>query len=64
MIGVKTLTMKKVFMFVNVDWFFISHRLCIGEKAVKEGWEVYVAAEDTGRSNEITALGINFINIS
>lgn len=46
---------------VNVDWFFISHRLCIAEKALKNGWEVIVASEDSGRSEEITAKGIIFI---
>ena len=49
-------------MVANVDWFFISHRLCIAEEAVKQGWTVYVAAEDTGRSNEIKAHGIHFID--
>jgi glycosyltransferase involved in cell wall biosynthesis len=53
---------KKLLIVANVDWFFISHRLCIAEQAVKEGWVVYVAAEDSGRSNEITEKGINFIN--
>lgn len=47
---------------VNVDWFFISHRMIIAENALKLGWEVYVACEDTGRSAEIKAKGIKFIN--
>ena len=51
-------------MVANVDWFFISHRLCIAEEALNNGWEVHVACHDSGRSNEITAKGINFINIS
>jgi len=53
---------KKLLIVVNVDWFFISHRLCIADQAKKEGWEVYVAAEDTGRSNEIINKGIKFID--
>jgi hypothetical protein len=44
-----------------VDWFFISHRLCIAVQAIQNGWEVIVAAEDSGRSNEITRSGITFI---
>ena len=52
--------LKKLLIVANVDWFFISHRLCIAEQALKEGWEVYVAAEDSGRSKEITAKGIYF----
>ena len=29
-------------MVANVDWFFISHRLCIAQEAKKKGWEVFV----------------------
>ncbi|WP_430615322.1 glycosyltransferase family 4 protein [Flavobacterium sp. JP2137] len=54
--------MKTLLMVANVDWFFISHRLCIAQAAVKEGWRVFVAAEDTGRGNEINIDGITFIN--
>lgn len=54
--------MKKLLIVANVDWFFISHRLCIAEKALEEGWEVCVAAEDSGRSNEISEKGITFID--
>ena len=52
----------KLLFVVNVDWFFISHRLIIAEEAVKKGFEVIVACEDTGRSNEITSKGIKFID--
>lgn len=56
--------MKAKILFVtNVDWFFISHRLCIAQEAKKEGWEVFVAAENTGRANEIINEGITFIDI-
>ena len=54
--------MKKLLMVSNVDWFFISHRLCIAQEAVKQGWEVTVAAENTGRASEIEIEGIRFIN--
>lgn len=53
---------KKLLIVANVDWFFISHRLCIAQEAVNKGWKVYVAAEDTGRSTEITKNGITFID--
>ena len=55
--------MKKLLMVANVDWFFISHRLCIAKEAKKKGWEVFVAAENTGRANEIINEGITFIDI-
>lgn len=57
--------MKTKILFVsNVDWFFISHRLVIAEEAQKQGYDVFVAAEDTGRSQEIKDKGIQFINLS
>lgn len=56
--------MKTKILFVtNVDWFFISHRLVIAEEALKTGYDVIVAATDTGRSQEIIEKGIKFINL-
>jgi glycosyltransferase involved in cell wall biosynthesis len=54
----------KILFVTNVDWFFISHRLVIAEAAIENGFEVIVAAEDTGRSREIVDKGIQFINLS
>jgi glycosyltransferase involved in cell wall biosynthesis len=54
--------MKTLLMVANVDWFFISHRLCIAHEASKLGWKVFVAAEDTGRGKEIEVDGIEFID--
>ncbi len=53
---------KKLLIVTNVDWFFISHRLVLAEEAVKAGWEVFVACEDTGRGSEIAIGGIKFID--
>jgi glycosyltransferase involved in cell wall biosynthesis len=56
---------RKVILFLaNVDWFFISHRLVLAEASKKIGFEVYVAAEDTGKSEIIRNAGLNFINLS
>lgn len=54
--------MRTLLMVANVDWFFISHRLVIAEEAIRNGWKVYVAAEDTGRGEEIAVNGIKFID--
>lgn len=54
--------MKKLLIVVNVDWFLISHRLGIAEAAKKKGWQVIVATENTGRSNEIIEKGIECID--
>jgi glycosyltransferase involved in cell wall biosynthesis len=55
---------RRILFVTNVDWFFISHRLVIAIEAEKRGFEVIVAAEDTGRSQEIRDKGIRFINLS
>jgi glycosyltransferase involved in cell wall biosynthesis len=54
---------KTLLLVVNVDWFFISHRLKIATKALKEGWRVIVAANDTGMSSNIENMGIEFVSI-
>jgi glycosyltransferase involved in cell wall biosynthesis len=47
----------RVVVVVNVDWFFLSHRVPVAEAARAAGYEVTVAAEDTGRAAEIRGLG-------
>lgn len=48
---------------VNVDWFFLSHRLPIAKEAKKFGFEVIVVGSDTGRAKEIENYGIKFIKV-
>ncbi|SEJ29214.1 Glycosyltransferase involved in cell wall bisynthesis [Myroides marinus] len=55
--------MKRILIVCNVDWFVISHRLGIIKRAVNDGYEVIVAAENTGRANEIEECGARFINL-
>ena len=54
---------KTILFLVNVDWYFISHRLLIAQEAIAKGYRVYVACQDSGRSDEIKATGANFINL-
>ncbi|MDO5685943.1 MAG: glycosyltransferase family 4 protein [Neisseria sp.] len=49
----------KIAFIVNVDWFFISHRLPIALEALKQGHEVYILAKDTGKMGSLKSLGIN-----
>ena len=49
--------MKLLFL-VNVDWFFLSHRLPIAMAAMAAGYEVHLACSFTDRKDEIEALGI------
>lgn len=55
---------KKLFLVVNVDWFFVSHRLPIALEAKKKGYEVTVfAIEEGGHGEEIRSYGLKFIPI-
>lgn len=40
--------MKKIFMYVNVDWFFLSHRLPIAERAQEKNIDMHVFTDFTG----------------
>lgn len=53
---------KSVFMVVNVDWFFLSHRLPIALEAQKKGYKVTIIAGNTGKVAEIKQHGFDFIN--
>lgn len=55
--------MKKLFIVINVDAFFLSHRKDIAVRAMKEGYDVTVIACDTGYSQEILSLGLHFHNL-
>jgi glycosyltransferase involved in cell wall biosynthesis len=46
---------------VNVDWFFLSHRLPIARAAAEAGYDVTVAAADTGQAGRIRAAGLRFV---
>lgn len=50
---------KKLVFVVNVDWFFISHRLPIALEAISEGYEVHLICKDTGKAKELSELGIH-----
>lgn len=55
--------MKKLFIVVNVDWFFLSHRFPIALAAQKAGWSVTIVTADTGKLKEIKAAGLKTINL-
>jgi hypothetical protein len=49
---------KKILFVVNVDWFFLSHRLPIALEAQQAGFEVHIAAGITDKSNALKAYGL------
>lgn len=55
--------MKKLLMIVNEDRFVLSHRKDIALAAQRVGWDVTVVCKDTGRRNELEALGLNVLEL-
>jgi glycosyltransferase involved in cell wall biosynthesis len=54
--------MKKVFMFVNVDWFFLSHRLPIAKAALKNNIDMTVYAEFTKAQHQKQDKGYSLLD--
>lgn len=46
-------------MVINVDWFFISHRLEIAKAAAQAGWSVHIATTLTERSDALDGYGFH-----
>lgn len=49
---------KKLLFIVNVDSFFLSHRLPIATAAIKNGYEVHLATQVTGPCSVLEAYGL------
>lgn len=54
---------KKLFIVVNVDWFFLSHRKDVALAAKEAGWDVTIVTADTGKLKDVEALGLKTINL-
>jgi len=48
----------RLLMVVNVDWFFLSHRLPIALEAIKQGHEVHLATSLTEPKERLEAFGL------
>jgi glycosyltransferase involved in cell wall biosynthesis len=48
---------KKILFVVNVDWFFVSHRLPIALAAQNAGYEVHIACQFTTKRDELQSYG-------
>lgn len=55
--------MKKILFVVNVDWFFISHRLPIALEAKKNGYDVTIACHFTEYSQSLIDMGFSVANV-
>jgi len=49
---------KKILFVVNVDWFFISHRLPLALEALERGYEVHLACGITDKKEYLESLGL------
>lgn len=49
---------RRLLFIVNVDWFFLSHRLPVALAAIRAGFEVHLACAVTGAEREAEAHGI------
>ena len=48
----------KLLFVVNVDWFFISHRLPIAMQAIEQGYEVHIATAITDKLETLQSAGL------
>ncbi len=55
--------MIRLFIVVNVDWFFLSHRKDIALSAQRAGYEVTIVTKDTGKKRDIEALGLKVVDL-
>lgn len=49
---------KKILFVVNVDWFFISHRLPLALEALTKGYEVHISCGITDKKEYLENLGL------
>lgn len=54
---------KKLFIVVNEDWFFLSHRKNVAIAAINDGFDVTVVTVNTGRFDDIKKLGIKTVEL-
>lgn len=55
--------MKELYIVVNEDVFFLSHRKEIAISAKSQGFNVTIITKNTGHKKEIIDLGLNFIDL-
>ena len=62
--GQPSLTGLRIVFAVNVDYFFLSHRLPLALAARDAGMDVWVVAGETDRRSEIESYGLGFMPIA
>ena len=54
---------KKLFLIINEDRFFLSHRTRIAQKAFECGWDVTLVTKNTGYRKEIEEMGYHYLEL-
>lgn len=54
---------KKLFIVVNVDWFFLSHRKPVAMAAKDSGYDVTIVTCNTGKLQDIKDLGLKTVDM-
>lgn len=54
---------KRLAFVVNIDSFFISHRLPLALHAIQNGWDVFLLTKNSGRKEELEKKGIHVYDI-
>lgn len=54
---------NKLFLIVNEDRFFLSHRKDIALCAQRQGYDVNIVCKDTGQKQKILSLGLKVIDL-
>ena len=56
-------SMPKLYIIVNEDRFFLSHRKDIALAAQEAGWDVTIVCKDTGQRNDVERLGLKMLEL-
>ena len=54
---------KRMLFVTNADWFFLSHRRELADAARDHGYDVFVAAPNTGKGQDIRDLGYGYVEL-
>jgi glycosyltransferase involved in cell wall biosynthesis len=59
MVGKHEIVKRRLLFIVNVDWFFVSHRLPIALAALSAGYDVHIGTRFTGHEDRLRDFGFH-----
>ena len=57
------ISMPKLYIIINEDRFFLSHRKDIALTAQEKGWDVTIVCKDTGQRKDIERIGLKMMEL-